>query len=59
MTDKPRLDGNHEIAFSYSKSHFPSKPYNSSGEYLWFREINIEERARVKHISLISGKYTK
>ncbi len=43
----------YNLAFSYSKSHSPVSAYNSSGEFFWFSEIDVEERARVKSLSLI------
>jgi hypothetical protein len=45
----------HSLAFSYSESHSPAISYNSSGEFLWFSEVDVEERARVKSVSLIHG----
>ncbi len=42
-----------------SKIFYPDTVYNSSGGYLWFSNIDVEPRDRVKHMSLRYGKYNQ
>lgn len=44
----------YRLLYSYSKIEWPSKIYKTNGEYLWFKNVYVEIRDRVK---LISGKY--
>ena len=48
-TSKPK------ISFSYSKAYLPTQDYNSSGEFLWFKSVDVEQRTRVKYLSLTHG----
>lgn len=57
MNDKVLNNGAHLLSFSYAQINSPDQAYNSSDEYLWFNGVNVEERDRVKYISLIHGIY--
>ena len=48
-------NGNLAISVTNSKIYYPTGRYNSSGEYLWFNNISVEPRERVKYMSLRYG----
>jgi hypothetical protein len=47
------------IFYTNSKVFLPPLElnYNSSGEYLWYKQVNVEPRARVKYMSLSFGRF--
>jgi len=45
------------MSFSYSKPFLPGKSFNYfAHEYLWFKNVNVEIRSRVKYLNLKDGK---
>ena len=52
MYSKDENTSNPKISFSYSKFYLPTQDYNSSSEFLWFKNVDVEQRTRVKYISL-------
>jgi hypothetical protein len=43
-----------ELLYSYSNINYPHKKYDSNSEFLWFKNVYVEARERVK---FLSGRY--